>query len=273
MAATDMKLAGLEPGCIVTLPDPDVSPFAENHTAGYRGFIRRLRAVDTHWRLAWVRDDGHVELHQRDNDAIRRRVNRGTVTRDYDDAQEARRRRFDQLLEHFPGETGVPEENDTIERFVCVQKNHHPTGDSGHAFLWGDTFEEAVEMAGSEVLDDWYPQGVFDLDTGEKIDVHVSSPVITRYEDQGATINELDPEQVADAKAFEAEAMDHVADSITVSITCAPKARVKVVELLEATQRLNGVEHFQVKVEPVKQMNMNKLRERVASYEQEGRSR
>jgi hypothetical protein len=42
------------------------------------------------------------------------------------------------------------------------------------------------------VLDGYATNGVYDLETGKKIDVHVSIPIVTRSEDQGVTANWLD---------------------------------------------------------------------------------
>lgn len=52
--------------------------------------------------------------------------------------------------------------------------------------------DEAFAIVADQVLDGWAPLGVFDLDTGELIEVHVAAPVVTRSEDQGITANPLE---------------------------------------------------------------------------------
>lgn len=169
MAATDMKLAGLERGCKVILPE---GTHAEVVTVDIGLVAPRVLVRDETGEAAYRHDE---------------------VMRDPDDAQAARQARFDILMTHYPGEAGVPEDSDTVERFVLVQSNRE-SSDGSHAFTWGDTFDTAVEFQGGEVFDGWYPEAVFDLDTGTRIEVHVSSPEITVSEDQGALVNVLDPE-------------------------------------------------------------------------------
>lgn len=170
MAATNMKLAGLEVGCKAS-------------RIGHPGYVVDLSPEEPCVFFSLygeVNVTNPVWCETKD------------IIRDSEDAHKARQARFEVLYERFPGEAGVPEESDTIERYCCVQYN--ADGDDGmHAFHFGDTFEEAVQYVGGEVLEGWEPEGVYDLDTGKKIDVHISSPVITPSEDQGATINPLDP--------------------------------------------------------------------------------
>lgn len=180
--------------------------------------------------------------------------------RDYADAQVARQRRFQRLLDVFPGDAGVPDESDTIQRFVLVQKNGHPTGDGGYSYTAGDTFDEAVDFAGGEILDGWVPEGVYDLDTGEKIDVHVSSPVITRSEDQGATVNELDAGAVLDQADFVERHYDHIADTFTLHVTIdAGQDLDAVADYFADIENMPGVERFSMSREAVRQMITNQV--------------
>jgi hypothetical protein len=41
------------------------------------------------------------------------------------------------------------------------------------------------------VLEGYAPDGVYDLDTAEKLDVQVSTPMVARAEDPGMTANSL----------------------------------------------------------------------------------
>lgn len=164
MAATDMRKAGLEVGCKAT-------------RIGWSGIVVALDAEEPKVSFKLDAAPGAVWCDSAD------------ILRDYEGAQKARQARFEVLYAEYPGEAGVPEETDTLERYVLVQ---YADMDGSYAFIWGDTFDETVEGAGGEILDGWSPEAVFDLDTGERIEVHVSSPVVTRSEDQGAMINVLE---------------------------------------------------------------------------------
>jgi hypothetical protein len=51
---------------------------------------------------------------------------------------------------------------------------------------------EALLWLGDGVLDGWAPEGLYDLDTGQRIELHVSTPVVSRSEDQGCCENPLE---------------------------------------------------------------------------------
>jgi hypothetical protein len=53
------------------------------------------------------------------------------------------------------------------------------------------TFADACLELGDGVLEGYLPAGVYDLDTGELIELHVTTPVVSRSEDQGVTRNPL----------------------------------------------------------------------------------
>jgi hypothetical protein len=55
-----------------------------------------------------------------------------------------------------------------------------------------DALDAAFDELADGVLEGLAPDGVYDLDTGNKIDIHVSTPIVTASEDQGATVNPLD---------------------------------------------------------------------------------
>ncbi len=55
------------------------------------------------------------------------------------------------------------------------------------------TFEDACSELGNGVLEGYLPTGIYDLDTGELIELHVSTPIVTRSEDQGVARNPLAP--------------------------------------------------------------------------------
>lgn len=51
--------------------------------------------------------------------------------------------------------------------------------------------QEAFEFLGDSVLDGYAPDGVYDLDTAEKMDIEVSVPIVTRALHQGVSGNPL----------------------------------------------------------------------------------
>jgi hypothetical protein len=77
--------------------------------------------------------------------------------------------------------TGASDPSETgDERFAAVQ--HSLTTDEKWVSTH-DTFEDAAQYLGDEVLEGWDPEAVYDLDTGDVIGLHVSTPVVTRSED------------------------------------------------------------------------------------------
>lgn len=53
-------------------------------------------------------------------------------------------------------------------------------------------FPDACAELGDGVLDGYLPAGVYDLDTGELIELHITTPLVTRSEDQGICRNPLE---------------------------------------------------------------------------------
>lgn len=70
------------------------------------------------------------------------------------------------------------------ERFVAVReyRSLHPT------------FEDACAELADQILDSGLSGdlAVYDLDTGERIDLHVTTPVVTRADEQGVMENPLE---------------------------------------------------------------------------------
>jgi hypothetical protein len=54
-----------------------------------------------------------------------------------------------------------------------------------------ETEQQAFEFLGDTVLEGYAPHGVYDLDTTEKIEIQVSTPIVTRAEQQGVSANPL----------------------------------------------------------------------------------
>jgi len=55
-----------------------------------------------------------------------------------------------------------------------------------------DRLDAALDDLADRIVDGQAPDGVYDLDTGKKIDIHVSTPIVTVSEDQGASLNPLE---------------------------------------------------------------------------------
>lgn len=213
MAATDMRLAGLEPGCKVL-----VDCFDDG--VEQAGRVRDI--TDAFGKPDPEGGSIGVDLNEGEPAAGQKsfRTARHNVTRDYDEAQATRQRRFGILHEHFGGDAGVPEETDTIERYVMVQRDH-----AGEVvYYWGDDWDTVTHDAGGRIsLDkEHLPDGIYDLDTGRKIDVHPRTQIVAD-EEQGQTINELNPDEVEANRKFVEEHYDEVAVTFHISATVPPE--------------------------------------------------
>jgi len=198
MAATDMRSAGLEIGCKVEvhgLQDPGEAEVVQT------GVV--VKITDALGKETILGDAIKVKMDDGQpagGKTIGR--NRSDCVRDFDDAQKARQGRIEQLLGFYPGE-GTPEITDTVERYCGVQKNklhgiEHDPARAGWHHYYGDDFESVARSLAEDMFEDWWPEAIWDLDTGERIDLHIGSPIITISEDRNALVNPLDPEEWAD---------------------------------------------------------------------------
>lgn len=175
MAATDMALAALEEGCVVEIPAPTAASNtdrAPEHNAHVLSVIARMDAP-----VRFIDTDRGEKVIVRDVHGTETWLFATDVQRDYADAQRARHTRVDRLLAAYPCEAGCPEETDTVERFVGVQ-----VGPGEFALVWGDTFDDVAQQLGAELIDRWLPEAVYDLDTGERVPLHIATPVVSRGE-------------------------------------------------------------------------------------------
>lgn len=78
------------------------------------------------------------------------------------------------------------------ERFALAMiESREPT--SNNYLTTARTFEDACQLAGEEVLDSGrLPDAVYDLHTGARIELHTTTPIVTRGEDQGIMVNPLE---------------------------------------------------------------------------------
>jgi hypothetical protein len=91
------------------------------------------------------------------------------------------------LVAYYGPDEQLGHVDDSGERFALVSES-----DSDEKMITTHArFEDACFYAGDQVLDGWAPLGVFDLDTGELINLHIASPVVTRSEDQGVLENPI----------------------------------------------------------------------------------
>ena len=95
------------------------------------------------------------------------------------------------LREHFEPHTVYDNVGPETHRYAAVGKEFLGDTRVGAMVLLCQTEQEAFEVLGDAVPDGYAPDGVYDLETGEKIDVHVSTPIVTRAEDQGISANWL----------------------------------------------------------------------------------
>jgi hypothetical protein len=127
----------------------------------------------------------------------------GTDGLDFDDALRVARdhhanevpsfrgRRYATLCDYYLAE---PDDGDAPLRYAaCSKDRDDELAASGRVTTWA-TVDEAFADLGDQVLDGECVDAVYDLDTGERIGIHVSTPIVTRSEDQGVMINPLRPE-------------------------------------------------------------------------------
>lgn len=105
-----------------------------------------------------------------------------------------RRIYFNCLCEHYSFTTDEDEWDEFPSQFAAccyggLAGDAESAGD-GAVTTW-DTLEEALESMGVQVLEGFSPDAVYDLDTRERIEVHVSTPVVTKSEEQGTMLNPL----------------------------------------------------------------------------------
>ena len=95
-------------------------------------------------------------------------------------------------MEHFGVESWALECGDPNEpgrRYAAVSG----IGEFEDAHLTTfDRLDAALDDLADRIVDGQAPDGVYDLDTGKKIDIHVSTPIVTVSEDQGASLNPLE---------------------------------------------------------------------------------
>lgn len=75
-------------------------------------------------------------------------------------------------------------------RYAAVWKEAYGDDDGPYSLWTWETIEEAFSSLEDAILEGGAPEGVFDLDTGDLIEIHVAIRV-TRSEEQGVSRNPL----------------------------------------------------------------------------------
>ena len=105
----------------------------------------------------------------------------------------AQHKRWKTIWDHYKADPLRQDIPFFIERWVCVSQ---AVEDGQHYLSTFATFEDLCAHAGISVLEDGrVPVAAYDIDTCEHVDLHVSTPVVSRSEEQGQTIDALRGEQ------------------------------------------------------------------------------
>jgi len=72
-----------------------------------------------------------------------------------------------------------------MPRYAAVSEEFFDDHRVGAKIGLYETEQDAFEFLGESVLEGYAPDGVYDLDTTEKIYVDVSTPIVTRGKDKG----------------------------------------------------------------------------------------
>jgi hypothetical protein len=94
------------------------------------------------------------------------------------------------LIVHFTAHTFDDPGSETPQ-YAAVAEEFFDESRVGARILLCDIVEDALDGLGESVLDGYAPDGVYDLDTGEKIDIRVAVPLVTRLDGPSATYNPL----------------------------------------------------------------------------------
>lgn len=104
--------------------------------------------------------------------------------------EQTRGRNYGELIAHFEAHT-YSHATSPMPRFAAVSEEFFDLRRVGATIALCETEEEAFEFLGDSVLDGYAPDGVYDLDTAEKIDIEVSTPIVTRARHQVVSANPL----------------------------------------------------------------------------------
>jgi hypothetical protein len=87
---------------------------------------------------------------------------------------------------------GSDGDGDATCRWAAVAERQDALGAVTKVTVWACRTEgEALRQLGDAVLDGYAADAIYDLGTGDRIEVHVATPAVTRSEDQGTMCNPL----------------------------------------------------------------------------------
>jgi hypothetical protein len=99
--------------------------------------------------------------------------------------------RFRKLCDYYLYE---PEDAEAPFRYAaCCKDRDDEVAASGRVTTW-ERLQDAFGDLADQMLDGQAVDAVYDLDTAERIEIHISTPIITRSEDQGSMENPLRPQ-------------------------------------------------------------------------------
>lgn len=104
--------------------------------------------------------------------------------------QQSRTTRYEELAVWFSARVSQIDAA-ALKRYAAVAEEIFDDERVGAKIDLFDTEQEAFDFLADSVLDGLQADGVYDLDTSEKIDVRVSRPIVTRAPKQGVTLNPL----------------------------------------------------------------------------------
>jgi hypothetical protein len=102
----------------------------------------------------------------------------------WSDVTQTRANNYDGLIKFFEAHIYDPP-GPGIPRYAAVSEEFFDDQRVGAKVGLYDTEQDAFEFLGESVLEGYAPDGVYDLDTTEKIYVQVSTPIVTRGKDRG----------------------------------------------------------------------------------------
>jgi len=104
--------------------------------------------------------------------------------------EQTRARHYRSLITEFEAHT-YPQATPLMPRYAAVSEEFFDQQRVGATIALCETQQEAFEFLGDSVLDGYAPDGVYDLETAEKIDIEVSTPIVTLARCQGVSWNPL----------------------------------------------------------------------------------
>jgi hypothetical protein len=104
--------------------------------------------------------------------------------------QQTRAKNYKRLIAEFES-CVFDQPTPTMPRYAAFMEEFFDEQRVGVKIALCETEQQAFDVLGASVLDGYAPDGVYDLDTAEKIDIEVSTPAVTRAKVQLTGVNWL----------------------------------------------------------------------------------